>query len=140
MMQKLILTSLLLLSILGLWAQPGAEAALAERYYLDGEFESALELYEKLNKQATSETYVLRIVECHEQLGQFDEAKKFLDKTIRRNQGVVIYPIVKAELYEKTGEIKEADKLYEEVIEKKLRSEGDFIRVGSYLYQKGGRK
>jgi tetratricopeptide (TPR) repeat protein len=119
-------------------AQPGGgEAALADRYFADGEFEEALELYEKLNRRTTSENYVMRIVSCYEELGRYEDALKFMDRTIKRNSDVVIYPVMKAELLEKTGELKEADKLYEDIIRKELRSEGDFIRVGAYLYQIG---
>ncbi len=139
MIQKLIF--LLLFSLLAVststFAQVDPEAALAERYFLDEEYESALELYQKLHRKSPTEVFTLRVVACQERLGQFEAAEKFLDKAIRKQSNMVILPIVKADLLEKTGKIKEADKLYSETITKKLRIEGDFIRVGSYLYQTG---
>jgi tetratricopeptide (TPR) repeat protein len=135
---NVLMCALFLLLGLGAMAQPGGgEAALADRYFADGEFEEALELYEKLNRRTTSENYVMRIVSCYEELGRYEDALKFMDRTIKRNSDVVIYPVMKAELLEKTGELKEADKLYEDIIRKELRLEGDFIRVGAYLYQIG---
>jgi len=127
----------MLLSLPLLWAQPNPEAELAERYYVDGEYESALDLFEKLYRKEEIEKYALRIVSCHEMLGQFEEGLKFIDKAMRKDKQAVIYPVVKASLLEKTGEIKKADKLYDEVIGKMLRGEGEFVRVGSYLYQAG---
>ncbi|MEM6264773.1 MAG: tetratricopeptide repeat protein [Bacteroidota bacterium] len=120
-----------------LQAQVSKEDELAERYFRDGEFESALEVYQKLYRKSPKESYVLKVVSCQEILEQYDDAKKFLDKNIRKYPEKVIYPIVKAQLLEKTGELKSADKLYEETLNKKLRAEGDFIQVGAHLYQAG---
>ena len=120
-----------------LQAQSGGEAALAERYFLDGEYEEALELYQKLNRRAFSEAHSLRIVSCYENLGNYEEGLKFLDRTIRKQPRNVIYSVIKADLLEKTGDLKGADELYENVIEKRLKTEGDFIRIGAYLYQAG---
>ncbi|RMG20694.1 MAG: hypothetical protein D6730_19345 [Bacteroidetes bacterium] len=137
MMQKHLLLVLLGLMGLGLYAQPGAEAQLAEQYFADAEFESALELYEKLYKNQPEEQYGLRIAACYEALNQYEEALKFLDKSIRKQPRIVIFPVLKAMILEKTGAFKEAEKLYKEIIDKKLLIEADFVRVGSYLYQQG---
>ncbi len=136
-MKNLFFLLLLIISVT-LQAQVNdGEAALAERYYFDGQFEEALELYDKLNKKAPSESYALRIVSCYELLGNFEEGLKFLDRTIRKQPREVIYHVVKADMLEKTGELEAADDLYEDVIDKKLRTEGDFIRIGAFLYQSG---
>ncbi|MEO0474090.1 MAG: tetratricopeptide repeat protein, partial [Bacteroidota bacterium] len=119
-------------------AQTSAEAELAEKYFQDGEYESALDLFLKLHKKQPSEDNTLRTVACYEMLQQFDEAISFLSKSMkRRDNQSIIYPIVKANLLEKTGDIKGADKLYEETITKDLRLRGDFVRVGAFLYQGG---
>ena len=134
------LSCLLLFSLIGvssLFSQTDQEAALADQYFLDGEFESSLELYQKLVKNDPSEKNLTRIVGSYEALGQFDDAIKFLDKSIRKHKDLVILPIMKSGLLEKTGNLKQAEKLYGEVIEKVLSSEGNFIQIGSYLYQKG---
>ncbi|MEO0896152.1 MAG: tetratricopeptide repeat protein [Bacteroidota bacterium] len=127
----------LLLGVSGLVAQPGQEAKLAERYVIDGEYESALELYTKLYRRYPSENYARQMVLCYENLQQFDEAIKFLTKVSKRQTDNPIYPTLLAGLLEKTGDLKGADKLYEEIINKKLKSEGEFIKIGSYLYKEG---
>lgn len=136
-MKKLFFLLFLMTTVILQAQVSGGEAALAERYYLDGEFEEALELYEKLNRKAPSESNALRIVSCYEQLGNFEEGLKFLDRTIRKQPRNAIYSVIKADLLEKTGDLKGADNLYEDVITKKLRTEGDFIRIGAFLYQAG---
>jgi tetratricopeptide (TPR) repeat protein len=119
-------------------AQIPAEVELADRYFQDGEFESALELYQKLNRRNSEEKFVLRIVECYELLTRYDEALEFMTKTLRRTKNPsVLYPLIQAGLYEKTGQLKESDEVYQETISKKLRSQGDFVQAGSFLFQAG---
>lgn len=136
-MKKLICLLLSMLFVATTFAQNKQEADLAEQYFIDDEFESALELYTKLFKQSPEEPFALRIVGCYENLGQFEEAIKFIDKQLKRKTAYVIYPFLKAQLLEKTGEFKDAEKLYKTSIEKDLINHGHFIRVGSFLYQAG---
>ncbi|MEZ4825978.1 MAG: tetratricopeptide repeat protein [Bacteroidia bacterium] len=118
------------------FAQTDPEADLAEKYFAEGEYASALELFDKVYRKSPQEDYGLRIVSCYEMLGQFEEGIKFLDKNIKR-QPSVLFPLLKATLLEKTGDLKEADKLYLDVIEKQLSTQGDFVRAGAFLYQAG---
>ena len=136
-MKVLLSLCLLGLAFVYVQAQPNPEAELAERYFIDAEYESALELFQKVYKRSPQEKYALRIVESYEALTQFEEAIKFLDKAIKKRDASILFPVVKASLLEKTGQIKESDKLYQNVIDNRLRSEGNFIRVGSFLYQAG---
>ena len=119
------------------WSQGDPEAELADRYFADGEYESALELYDKVYRRSPQERYALRMVESYEYLGDFPSAIKFLDRVIRKEKNVPIYPIVKAGLLAKSGEIKASDDLYDDVIHKGLNTEGDFVKIGAYLYQSG---
>ncbi|MEM6632726.1 MAG: tetratricopeptide repeat protein [Bacteroidota bacterium] len=124
-----------LLSLQVLVAQPSAEAELAEKYYDDGEYQSALDLYLKLYKRAPEEQYVKKIVESYEYLQDLPSADKFLERISKKGGEKVVYPVMRAVVLQKMGEDKEAAKLLKESIEKKLRIEGHFIQVGSYLYQ-----
>lgn len=135
-MKRLISLCLFGCSLLAALAQ-NPEAELAEKYFADEEFESALGLYEKLHRSSGDEKYALRIVSCFEALQQFEEADKFLNKVIKRSPNSPIFPITQAMLYEKTGNFKDADKLYDQTIEKELQTEGDFLRIGAFLYQAG---
>lgn len=116
------------------FSQPSAESSLADQYYLDGEYENALELYTKLLKNDPSEKNILRVVDCMEILMQYDEAIRFLDKQIKRYDHIVILPIQQAILLEKTGKFKQSEKLLTETVGKRLKAEGQFMQVGSFLY------
>ncbi|MEL6593543.1 MAG: tetratricopeptide repeat protein, partial [Bacteroidota bacterium] len=121
-----------------LLAQTGAEIELADRYYQDGEYESALDLYLKISKRNPEEKYVSRTVECYEMLNQYEEALTYIGKAIKKDRGEsVLFPILQASLLEKTGDLKESDKVYQETITKKLRSQGDFVQIGAHLFQGG---
>ncbi|MCI4666989.1 MAG: tetratricopeptide repeat protein [Bacteroidia bacterium] len=135
-MKKLAIALVLFLGTNLVVAQVSQEVKLAERYYEDGEFESALDLYLKLNRRGINEDYIKKIASCYENLNQYDEAIKFLTKTSKKSDRP-IFPVLKASILEKTGDLKGADKIYEEVINKKLRNDGDFIQIGSFLYQAG---
>ncbi|MEZ4685079.1 MAG: tetratricopeptide repeat protein [Bacteroidia bacterium] len=132
-----ILLFTLLITAFHLQAQEDPEVTLAERYFTDGEFQEALDLYEKLFRRTGAERYALQAVACHEELGQFEDAISWLDKIIKKEEENPIYPIVKAGVMEKTGDLKEADKLYDLVIKKQLKTEGDFVKIGAFLNKRG---
>jgi len=137
-MKRLSLLFIVLTLISGtLSAQVGAEAALAEQYYLDGEYESALELFEKVHKKGPQEKFVIRIVGCHEKLGQFDKALQFLDKEIKRNPNSPQYAVYQGRVYEKVGDFDQANALFEDVIQKQLKSQGDYSQIGALFYKEG---
>ena len=136
-MKQLIVTCLLVFFTVSIWAQPNAEAELAERYYVDGEYESALELFEKIHRKNPDEKYALRIVSCYEFLTRFEDGIAFLDKAMKRSRTNVLFPVLKASMLEKIGELKASDKLYDDVIQKRLSTVGHFIKVGAFLYQAG---
>lgn len=131
-----ILIFFFLLNIFTAFAQDN-EAALAEQYFLDKEYDSALEMYEKLYKKEPKEMYVNRIMSCYEAGRRFEDAALFMDKAIKKQPDMVLYPVMKASLLEKTGNMEQAMALYKEIIEKKLRTESDFQQVATYLYKTG---
>lgn len=126
-----------LIAFLRLAAQD-SEAALAEQYFLDKDYESAQELYEKLYKREAKDLYVNRILVCYESRKQYDEAMLFLDKAIKRQPEMILYPVMKAGLLEKTAQTEAAAQLYQDILDKKARTESDFQLIGTYLY-KGGK-
>lgn len=136
-MKRFFLLPLLAVLLAPLHAQVNPEAELADRYFNDAEYESALELYEKVYRNSPQERYALRIVESYEALMQMDEALDFIEKVARRERDAAIYPIVQAGLLAKMGEMNKSDDLYEEVIKDKLNKEGEFVKIGAYLYQQG---
>ena len=120
----------------GLYAQ-GGEAELADRYFRDGEYESALGLYQKLHKKDKKNPHFnLQIAACHERLFQFSEGILFLDELLKKEPSVFEYEIIKAHLQKQNGEIKESERTLETLIQKKLATEKEFVNVGRTFYQR----
>ncbi|WP_412561863.1 tetratricopeptide repeat protein [Winogradskyella sp. MIT101101] len=66
---------------------------LADSYYKKGEFKKALVIYQNLNKEKPySYKYVYKLVETHQQLEQFEEAKNILVQRLakRRNPTLIV--------------------------------------------------
>lgn len=116
-------------------AQTG-EAALADQYFEDKEFQNALDLYLKLNKaEPEDDAFITRATACYTFLGQYGEGVKFLDKVARSRPDSPVFLLMKADMMALNGQAKEATSLQEEVVEKKLQSEKDFYSAGNYLVQ-----
>ncbi|WP_461598473.1 tetratricopeptide repeat protein [Winogradskyella sp.] len=66
---------------------------LADNYYKQGEFKKALVIYENLNKEKPySYTYLYKLIDTHQQLEQFEDAKNVILKRLakRRNPSLVV--------------------------------------------------
>ena len=128
----------LLLGSAPLHAQGGGEAELADQYYADGEYQNALELYEKLHKkEPQQERFAIRAVDCHRSLGQLAEGISFLDKARRQAPANWKYAILHAELYKLGGDAKKAEETHRQVITKMLLSERDYAECGTFYYVRG---
>lgn len=120
-----------------LHAQTG-EAELAEQYYQDGEYNNALALYSKLQKkEPDNRAFNLRLMDCYTKLQQYDEAIAHLERVRKRNPKEFSYPFFLADLYRLTGDFKTADNLENQVIDKQLLTDQDFMEAGSFLFQAG---
>lgn len=131
------ITTLIFLMVLG-WAATGwtqtGEEALAQEYFRDGEFDSALPLYEKLyKKDAENPEIIQNIAYCYQQLSRYEEGIKFLDKVLRRQPSEFQYEFLKADLLRFVEKYKDADDLEKNVIYKRLKTDRDFVLVGSFL-------
>jgi tetratricopeptide (TPR) repeat protein len=77
---KQFLSLLLLFIALSMNAQ---NEQLANNYFDRGEFEKALVSYEELLKSNIGHSnYFQRVVECHQQLQQYDKAQKLLEERL----------------------------------------------------------
>lgn len=80
-MKKILSIACLFLS---LWASAQNEQ-LANNYFDRGEFEKALVSYEELLKgQQGNSNYFQRVIECYQQLQQFDKAEKALEERLNK--------------------------------------------------------
>lgn len=134
-----LLLSFLILSLSSaVYAQGTGEEDLANQYYQDAEYESALELYQKLYKKDPSNPlFVLRSAACYKELFRYPEGIEFLEKAYKKATYQYSYEFVRADLMERNGQEAEASALIQDVIFKRLSSELDFSQSGAFLYQAG---
>ncbi|MFN8394685.1 MAG: tetratricopeptide repeat protein [Bacteroidia bacterium] len=132
-------TTLLIVMLLPMWMwAQGGEPELADKYFRDAEYENALNLYNKLQKQEPeNRTYNLRVAECQQKLGQYSECVSSLEKAYRRNPTEYIYGFVLGDAYRLAGDFKKAESTENETITKRMQSEADFMEVGAWLTDQG---
>ncbi len=113
-MKKIIAFVFLFLSA---WANAQNEQ-LAQNYYDRGEFEKALVSYEELLKNYSGNLlFFQRVVECYQQLQQFDKAEKALQARLEKfKQNNLLVEL--GYNYQLQKEDSKAKKLYEQAIDK----------------------
>lgn len=98
------------------WSQGSTDQQLANLYYNNGEYEKALEYFEKLINKQTTKFDLLRYVECLEKTGNIKDAEKALKKGRSQFSNDSEFPVLLAEFYERTDRPEQAAKLYDEMI------------------------
>ncbi len=133
---RLLLVGLMWLPVVAV-AQTG-EVELAEKYFTDGEYENALNLFQKFQKkEPESRFFNQRVAFCLQKLERYEDGIDFLDKVIKKNPNDNLYPFLKADLLRLNGDLDGATALEENTIEKKLETEAEFMEIGTLLYQEG---
>ncbi|WP_284650763.1 tetratricopeptide repeat protein [Flavobacterium terrisoli] len=127
-----------LLSILfifvSLWANAQNEQ-LANNYFDRGEFEKALVSYEELLKaQAGNSNYFQRVVECYQQLQQFDKAEKAIQERLDkyRQSNLLIELGFNYQLQKNQDK---AEKYYEQAIDKIKKNANEAYGI-AYTFEK----
>jgi len=95
------------------------DSKLAQQYFIDGEFEKAAVLFEKLyNGNSNADYYFDRYVDCLTELEQFDLAEEVLKKQIKKKPKQVQLYVTYGRLFERKGRSDLADEQYERAIKK----------------------
>lgn len=116
-MRPWILMIILVCGTLTTPAQPPADQLLATQYYNDGEFDKAVVLFEKLHQNNPTSTYFYQYyLNCLLQLDDLPEAERLVRKQIRKNPAVLTYLIDLGRVIEATGDVKKADKQFNDVV------------------------
>ena len=131
-MKKILLILILFFS---LWANAQNEQ-LANNYFDRGDFEKALLSYEDLLKnQIGNFNYFQRIIECYQQLQQYDKAQKAIEVQLdkfKQNQLLV-------ELgynFQLQKDQEKANKYYNQAIEKIKKNANEVYGI-AYVFEKG---
>lgn len=123
-------TCTLLLTVL--LAQDGTELRLAQEYFMDGEYEKALPLYEKLQKQIPDNPQLLtRVVECYLALKQPQEALTFIDRNAKRSPSPTVLAL-KGFVYQEQAQRPQAEAEWQKSIDA-CKTENDYRQLGNYF-------
>jgi tetratricopeptide (TPR) repeat protein len=92
---------------------------LANQYFTNGEYEKAAALYEQLmDKDARSEYYFNRYIDCQMSLEHYDLCEKAIKKQLKKTPENVNLYVSYGNLYERQGKNEEAKVQFERAIEK----------------------
>jgi len=94
-----------------------SDSQLALRYYQNGEYQKAAEIYEKLYRETGykhNRDYYLR---CLFELKDFDTAEKFLKRELKKNKNDLYLQIDLGMVYYSSNRTSEADKIFKELID-----------------------
>jgi tetratricopeptide (TPR) repeat protein len=114
-MKKLLLFLFLILT-LKLFSQEGTDLQLAQYYFSNGEFEKALPYCQKVFVKDNSKYNFKRYYECLLKSNKEKEAEKILKKQINTHKEDFEYSIMLGDFYQSRGDLKEATKLYNDLI------------------------
>ena len=109
---------------------------LAQYYYEKGDFEKAKLSYEELLENVPQNTqYFLRVVDCYQQLQQYDTAEKALQERIDKyHQGHIIVELgYNYQLQKKDAKAKE---YYEQALEKIQKSPNEVFAIATAFEKK----
>ncbi|WP_304236488.1 tetratricopeptide repeat protein [Jiulongibacter sediminis] len=132
-MRRLYTLSIVLFSLTAARAQ---SLELATEYYNQGEFEKAVELYEKLsrkkeNSRAIHENYFNALV----RLKSFDEAERYLKAEIKDFPELIVYKADLAYLYEISDQTERAEEAYQNLIEEASGTDAYVYQLQNFFYR-----
>ena len=91
---------------------------LADQYYLDGEYEKAAQLFERLYQQADrSDYYFTKYIECLLALEDFEKSEEIIKDRIVQNPANVSLYVTLGNVLERQNRFEEADEIFADAIE-----------------------
>ena len=116
-MKKQLITYFLLIISTFSFAQKDHSYALAENYFRNGEYQKASTLYKKLvNRNPHNSTYLSKLVNCYQQLNQFDTAEALIIEKISKKQSLTYLNVLLGYNYERQQKNDLATKYYKKAI------------------------
>lgn len=130
-MKKILVILLLFVS---LWANAQNEQ-LANNYFDRGEFEKALIIYQDLLKnQIGNFNYFQRVVECYQQLQQYDKAQKALEDQLDKFKQNQLF-VELGYNYQLQKNQEKAKKYYDQAIDKIKKNAGEVYGI-AYVFER----
>lgn len=108
-------TALLLFTCFTIAAQNNQ---LAQKYYRDGEYEKAAQLYLELSEESRNNDFFFgRYISSLMKLERYEEAERALKKKLKKSPGAVKLYVSYGRLLEELGRESEADEIYRQAIQ-----------------------
>ena len=109
-----------------------ANSKLADQYYLDGEYEKAAQLFERLYTQADrSDYYFTKYIECLLALDDFEKSEKIIRERIALDPGNVSLYVTLGNVLERQNKLEEADQVFADAIENLPPDIGQITKLGN---------
>ncbi|TSJ42774.1 tetratricopeptide repeat protein [Mucilaginibacter corticis] len=110
------------------------ELLLAKQYSSNGEYQKALDIYQKLYKQ-DNDTYYFNYVKTLISLKKFDDAESATKKMIRKHPGDNEYVVTLGTIYTQHGDVDKANTLYDGLIKTLPADQNTIAVLASQFYQ-----
>lgn len=124
---------ILILLLLGTTFSLGAQTAdekLAAQYFENKEYDKALSLYQELSEKEPESIYLYdRYLACLLETKNWDKAEKMVRKRQRKYDEIAQYQVDAGFVLEKQGKVKEADKLYNDLVSHLKQDYGAYTRL-----------
>ncbi|GJM29564.1 MAG: hypothetical protein DHS20C17_21990 [Cyclobacteriaceae bacterium] len=118
-------------------AQDIQKISLANQYYEQGELQKAQAIFEELSKKPKNLPQIhSRYLQVLNQLGDFDQAEKYLSRLIKQYPDIIQYRLDLGILYRKKGEEALADSYLEETLSGIRSQKFQIISASQYLFNK----
>lgn len=117
--------------------QTQSEEQLAINYYRNQQFEQAAALFKPLFEQKRTQYLYMYYLNCLLELNDLKEAEKVIKKQRREYPQNYRYLIDQAYVYEKTGNEKKAQKLFEELMSNLPNERNSIMTIASSLQTRG---
>ncbi|NNE29021.1 MAG: tetratricopeptide repeat protein [Saprospiraceae bacterium] len=108
------------------------ESKLAQQYFLNGEFEKAGALYQKLAQETPSNGYYFdKYIDCLAELEDFNTAENEIKKQLKKNPKQIQLYVTYGSLFEAQGNLDEAERQYELAIKKMPADRYTIVRLAN---------
>ena len=132
-------------------AQEERDRALAYQYYRNGDFDKAIDLFEKLYNENPSLEYYQNLFSSYKELKDYSSMEKLATKQAKRDRRDARYLVDLGYVYKLEDKQKKATELYDDIVKNLLADESFIKNTAQYFenyreydyalqtYEKGGR-
>lgn len=134
-MKKLILIILTCFYTMALYAQDNVDEILAYQYYQQADYEKAAVLLEKLFNKSNNDSYFDLYYNSLIKIKKYTEAEALVKRLIKQYPQKQLYQVALGRIYQESGKIAEANKIYQSTIFNIPKNEFQFRDLANIFYR-----